>query len=180
LIHVGAIGGQPIHLRDGAIAAIGARPAAAVNQSTIEQVVDAVVRQLTTGTNASIHGNATTILATVAGNEAFRGPVPIGDVAAMLGGDVRTATGDEGGGKHPWGDDNPDNPLSPAKIADRLGIPPDAKQRREALRKRLGKWRKDNPKGGWIEDEQGGGRKVKFSYPIGKVWPVVENMKQSS
>jgi hypothetical protein len=81
--------------------------------------------------------------------------------------------------KHPWGDDDPDAPLSPAKIADRLGIPPADDKRRDALRQRLGKWRRENPKGGWIEDEQGGGRKVKYSYPIGKVWPVVEDMKRS-
>ena len=80
---------------------------------------------------------------------------------------------------HPWGNDDPDIPLTPAKIADRLGIPAKDKRKRDTLRKRLEKWRRQNPKGGWIEDEQGGGRKVKYSYPIGKAWPVVEDMKHS-
>ncbi len=87
---------------------------------------------------------------------------------------------DQEDGKYPWGDDDPEAPFSAAKIADRLGIPPKDRKQRDTLSKRLETWRRENPKGGWIEDEQGGGRKAKYSYPIGKVWPIVEDMKISS
>ena len=102
--------------------------------------------------------------------------MPIEQVVALY---AAAVVEDQGAGKHPWGNDDPETPLTPAKIADRLGIPPEESKRREALRKRLEKWRRENRKGGWIEDEQGGGRKVKYSYPIGKVWSVVEDMKSS-
>ena len=55
---------------------------------------------------------------------------------------------------HPWGDDDPETPLSPAKLADHLGIPADNKKPREALRKRLESWRKAHVvDSGWIEDK---------------------------
>jgi hypothetical protein len=82
------------------------------------------------------------------------------------------------GGEYPWGGDDPEAPLSPAKIADRLGIPPDDSQR-EALRKRLESWRKANLDGGWIETRDPKPREPRYLYPIGKVWPIVKDMKRS-
>jgi hypothetical protein len=81
--------------------------------------------------------------------------------------------------KHPWGDDDPETPLSPAKLADRLGIPGDDKDAREALRKRLEKWRNKNRDGGWVEVADRKPRQPGYLYPVGKVWPVVEDMKPS-
>jgi hypothetical protein len=61
---------------------------------------------------------------------------------------------DLSGGKagNKWGNgDDPDAPLSPAKLADRLGITKSDAKAREKLRKRLESWRKANLDGGWIE-----------------------------
>lgn len=92
------------------------------------------------------------------------------------------ATGDRSeaaGGKHPWGDDDPETPLSPAKLADRLGIPKDDKKRREALRKRLENWRDHNKAGGWIEVADRKPKEAGYLYHLGKVWAVIEDMKPS-
>jgi hypothetical protein len=89
-----------------------------------------------------------------------------------------TAAVEDHGRKHPWGGDDPEAPLSPAKIADRLGIPSDDSQR-EALRKRLESWRKANLDGGWIETRDPKPREPRYLYPIGKVWSIVEDMKHS-
>ena len=75
--------------------------------------------------------------------------------------------------------DDPDIPLSPAKLADRLGIPPDDRKAREALRKRLESWRKANLDGGWIGVEDPKPREPKYLYPLGKVWPLIEALKPS-
>lgn len=86
---------------------------------------------------------------------------------------------DHGGGKHPWGDDDPENLISPSKLADRLGIPSDDRKVREALRKRLEAWRNANRDGGWIEVADRKPRQPGYLYPVGKVWPVIEDMKVS-
>jgi hypothetical protein len=84
------------------------------------------------------------------------------------------------GGKHPWGDDDPETPLPPARLADRLGIPVGDTKRREALRKRLEMWRNANPSGdGWVEIEGARGRKPRYLYYLGRVWPLIEDMKPS-
>jgi len=133
-------------------------------------------REQTTARQSDCAANNATIDLAHAINEARASGFTVEQVAALYAGYSRPETTT---GKHSWGDDDPDTPLTPAKIADRLGIPPTDRNKREALRKRLEKWRGKSPKDGWIEDEQGGGRKVKYSYRIGKVWPVVEDMKHS-
>ena len=75
--------------------------------------------------------------------------------------------------------DDPDIPLSPAKLADRLGIPPDDRKAREALRKRLESWRKANLDGGWIGVEDPKPREPKYLYSVGKVWPLIEDLRPS-
>lgn len=80
--------------------------------------------------------------------------------------------------KHPWGDDDPKTPFSPKALADRLGIPSDDEKQRDNLRKRLEEWRKRNFDGGWIEVENRKPRDPQFLYPIGKAWPLIEDMKR--
>jgi hypothetical protein len=80
---------------------------------------------------------------------------------------------------HPWGNDDPQTPLSPAKLADRLGIPPSDAKAREALRGRLRGWRDATPDGGWIEVRDRKPKQAGYLYPVGKVWPVIEDMKPS-
>jgi hypothetical protein len=76
--------------------------------------------------------------------------------------------------------DDPDQLFSPAKLADRLGIPANDTKRRDAVRKRLEKWRKANLiDGGWIEVADPKPREPRYLYPLGKVWPVIEDMKHS-
>jgi hypothetical protein len=77
------------------------------------------------------------------------------------------------------GADDPDTPLSPAKLADRLGIPAGDARGREALRKRLESWRKKNLDGGWIEARDPKPREPKYLYPLGKVWPLIQDLKPS-
>lgn len=91
---------------------------------------------------------------------------------------------DDPGTVHPQADqggtkDDPDTPLSPAKLADRLGIPKSNAKGREALRKRLESWRKANPDGGWIEARDPKPREPKYLYPVGKVWPLIQDLKPS-
>jgi hypothetical protein len=81
--------------------------------------------------------------------------------------------------KYPWGNDDPETPLTPAKLADRLKIPADDKKRREALRSRLRSWRDANPSGGWIEVADRKPKQAAYIYPLGKVWSVISNMKPS-
>jgi hypothetical protein len=79
--------------------------------------------------------------------------------------------------KHPWGNDDPVALLSPRVLADRLGIPANDKRQRDNLRKRLEVWRKRNFDGGWIEIENRKPRDPQFLYPVGKAWPLIEDMK---
>jgi len=81
--------------------------------------------------------------------------------------------------KHPWGDDGPEMLLTYQKIADRLDIPGNDGKARENLRKKLDGWRKDNPDGGWIEVADPKPREPKYLFPIGVVWPLVEDRKPS-
>jgi hypothetical protein len=80
---------------------------------------------------------------------------------------------------HSTGVDDPDIPLSPAKLADRLGLLPNDKKAREALRKRLESWRKANLDGGWIGVTDPKPREPRYLYPLGKVWPLIQDMKPS-
>jgi hypothetical protein len=48
--------------------------------------------------------------------------------------------------------------FSPKELAQRYGV------NQDALRKRLERWRKQNPDGGWIENENRGGRDPKYIY----------------
>jgi len=82
--------------------------------------------------------------------------------------------GDQRGAK-----DDPDTPLSPAKLADRLGIPKDDSKARETLRKRLESWRKANLDGGWIEARDPKPREPRYLYPLGKVWSLIQDVKPS-
>ena len=72
-----------------------------------------------------------------------------------------------------------DEPITPAKLADRLGIPADDDKAREALRKRLESWRNNNRTGGWIEVADPKPRQPRYLYPLGTVWPIVKDMKRS-
>jgi len=87
------------------------------------------------------------------------------------------AVEDHGGVKHPWGDDEPETLLSTAKLSDRLGIAENDRKKREAVRKRLESWRKANLDSGWIEPKDPKPREPKYLYPLGKVWPIIEDMK---
>jgi hypothetical protein len=75
--------------------------------------------------------------------------------------------------------DNPDELLSSAKLADRLGIPADDTKARENVRKQVDSWRKAHFDGGWIEVTNPKPRKPKYLYPLGKVWPLIEYLKPS-
>jgi hypothetical protein len=75
--------------------------------------------------------------------------------------------------------DDPDQLLSAAKLADRLGIPEDDSKGRDAVRKRLTAWRKANFDGGWVEVRDRKPREPQFLYPLGKVWPVIKDMQRS-
>ena len=81
--------------------------------------------------------------------------------------------------KHPWGDDDPETLLSPAKLADRLHIPPEDRKNRENLRGRLRTWRDANPGGGWIEVADRKAKQPGYLYPVGKVWTTIEDMESS-
>jgi hypothetical protein len=76
-------------------------------------------------------------------------------------------------------DYDPDQVLSPAKLANRLGIPPDDAKTREALRKRLESWRKANFDGGWVEVTNPKPREPRYLYPLGKVWSLIQDLKPS-
>jgi len=91
---------------------------------------------------------------------------------------------DDASEAHPRADqddtkDDPDTPLSPTKLADRLGIPKSDTKGREALRKRLEAWRKANLDGGWIEARDPKPREPRYLYPLGKVWPLIQDLKPS-
>lgn len=73
--------------------------------------------------------------------------------------------------------DDPDTPVSEAKLAERLGIAGDDNRRR-VLRERLKEWRRTNDDG-WIEVPNPKPREPRFLYQLGKVWPVVQDMKRS-
>ena len=75
--------------------------------------------------------------------------------------------------------DDPATLLSPAKLAGRLSIPESDAKTREALRKRLESWRKANLDGGWIEARDPKPREPKYLYPLGKVWPLIQDLKPS-
>lgn len=78
------------------------------------------------------------------------------------------------------GSENSDQLVSPTKIADCLGIPPNAKKKRDALRKRLESWRKNNLEGGWIEATERKPREPRYYYPLDKVLPLIVDLKPSS
>jgi len=82
-------------------------------------------------------------------------------------------------GKHPWGDADPETPLTPENLADRLGIPTDDDKAREALRQRLRTWRKANLDGGWLEDQDAKHKQPKFYYRVGKVWDRIKDLRPS-
>lgn len=71
-----------------------------------------------------------------------------------------------------------DEQVTPFKLAERLGISADSKAR-EALRKRLEKWRNENKNGGWIEVADPKPRQPRYLYPLRTVWPIVAEMKRS-
>jgi hypothetical protein len=73
----------------------------------------------------------------------------------------------------------PDEPVSPSKLADRLGIPPSDKNARRALSKRLERWRTANRSGGWIEVADPKPREPRYLYPLRTVWPIVEDLRVS-
>jgi hypothetical protein len=97
--------------------------------------------------------------------------------SVMAGGTAKEA--DQGGGKPVNNGDDPDAPLAPARLADRLGIPQTDTKAREALRKRLEKWRNANRNGGWIEIADPKPKQPRYLYLLGKVWSVIEDMKRS-
>ncbi len=105
-------------------------------------------------------------------------PPGVDEVRETLAADKKPAAGGNGK-KHPWGDDDPETPLSPAKLADRLGIPQSDTKAREALRGRLRTWRKANPGGGCLEVADRKPKQAGCLSPLGKVWPVIEDMKPS-
>jgi len=72
-----------------------------------------------------------------------------------------------------------DEPVTPAKLADRLGIPDDDSKTREALCKRLERWRNRNRTGGWIVVADPKPRQPKYLYPFRTVWPIVADLKRS-
>jgi hypothetical protein len=76
--------------------------------------------------------------------------------------------------------EDPNELLSPAKLADRLGIPSDDAKTRERIRKRVEEWRKRNLDGGWIEVTDPRPREPRYLYPLGKVWPLVQDLKRSN
>ncbi len=86
---------------------------------------------------------------------------------------------DLAGGKPANNGDDPDAPLSPAKLADRLGIARSDAKAREKLRKRLESWRKANLDGGWIEARDPKPREPRYLYPLGKVWSMIQDLKPS-
>jgi len=75
--------------------------------------------------------------------------------------------------------DDPDTLLSAVKLADRLGISKEDAKAHGALRKRLESWRKANLDGGWIETKDRKPREPRYLYPLGKVWPLIEDLKPS-
>jgi len=75
--------------------------------------------------------------------------------------------------------DDPGEPVSARRLADRLGIPEDDSRNRETLRKRLETWRNDNLDGGWIEVSNRKPREPQYLYPIGKVWDLVQDLRPS-
>ena len=98
--------------------------------------------------------------------------------AEVVAGQMKATTVEgQGGKKYPWGDDDPETPLSTAKLADRLGVLSEDRKKREAVRKRLESWRKANFDGGWIEPKDPRPREPKYLYPLGKVWSLIEDLK---
>jgi len=79
----------------------------------------------------------------------------------------------------PADEDLPDEPVTPSKLADKLGIPKADSKAREALRKRLESWRNDNRNGGWIENANARGRQPRYHYPLRTVWPIVKDLRHS-
>jgi len=80
--------------------------------------------------------------------------------------------------RHPWGDEGPETTLPHPDIADRLGIHVDDTKKRDALRARLTKFRKENPGGQrWFEVENPKPRQARYYVQIGAVWPLIEDMK---
>lgn len=72
-----------------------------------------------------------------------------------------------------------DEPVTPSKLADRLGIPNTDSKTRERIRKRLESWRNDNPNGGWIENANARGRQARYLYPLRTVWSIVKDLRHS-
>jgi hypothetical protein len=72
-----------------------------------------------------------------------------------------------------------DEPITPAKLADRLRIPQDDKRVRNTLNKRLQRWRDENPGGGWVEVTDPKPRQPRYLYPLRTVLPIVEDLKPS-
>jgi hypothetical protein len=99
--------------------------------------------------------------------------------ALALGGLIEIINALPAGEREPADEDLPDAPVTPAKLADRLGIPKNDSKAREALRKRLEKWRNDNPSGGWIENANARGRQPRYLYPLRTVWSIVKDLRHS-
>jgi hypothetical protein len=72
-----------------------------------------------------------------------------------------------------------DEPVTPGKIADHLGIPGHDKKARTALSKRLERWRNANRGGGWVEVADPKPREPRYLYPLRTVWPIVEDLRIS-
>lgn len=76
---------------------------------------------------------------------------------------------------------DPDQLLSPAALADYLGIPKDDRKRRDALRKQLEAWRNANPEGdGWIEVADRKPKEAGFFYRFGAVRHLLARFRPSS
>ena len=66
-----------------------------------------------------------------------------------------------------------DSHLSPARLAELFGLPPDP------LRKRLARWRAGHDEG-WIENSNRKTREAQFLYRVGSIRPVLEDMMRSA
>ncbi len=99
--------------------------------------------------------------------------------ALSLGGLIEVVNELPAGEPEPADEGLPNEPVTPSKLADRLGIPKGDSKAREALRKRLESWRNANRTGGWIENANARGRQPRYLYPLRTVWPIVKDLRHS-
>lgn len=69
---------------------------------------------------------------------------------------------------------DPSELVAMPELAKRGGL---GDKQKERLRNRLKTWRQANLDGGWIENTEAKPREPKYLFPIGKVWPIVEAVK---